>query len=98
MTRWGTGRGGRTEGHLLTTGQLKIERLLHDLPFVPMLFQGEEWGASTPFLYFTDHGEPELGKAVWRGGRRCLPDSAGTPMPYRTPRPGTHPALKAQVG
>ena len=24
-------------------------------PFVPLLFQGEEWGASTPFLYFTDH-------------------------------------------
>jgi maltooligosyltrehalose trehalohydrolase len=24
-------------------------------PFVPMLFQGEDWGASTPFFYFTDH-------------------------------------------
>jgi maltooligosyltrehalose trehalohydrolase len=27
-------------------------------PFVPMLFQGEEWAASTPFFYFTDHGDP----------------------------------------
>jgi maltooligosyltrehalose trehalohydrolase len=38
-------------------------------PFVPMLFQGEEWGASTPFRYFTDHTAPELADAV-RSGRR----------------------------
>jgi maltooligosyltrehalose trehalohydrolase len=34
-----------------------------------MLFQGEEWCASTPFLYFTDHPDPELGEAVKRGRR-----------------------------
>jgi maltooligosyltrehalose trehalohydrolase len=34
-----------------------------------MLFQGEEWCASTPFQYFTDH-EPELGRAVSEGRRR----------------------------
>jgi maltooligosyltrehalose trehalohydrolase len=34
-----------------------------------MLFQGEEWGASSPFLYFTDHKDPELAQAV-REGRR----------------------------
>ncbi|HVF21366.1 MAG TPA: DUF3459 domain-containing protein, partial [Mycobacteriales bacterium] len=39
-------------------------------PFVPMLFQGEEWGARTPFLYFTDHDDPELADAV-RTGRRA---------------------------
>ena len=39
-------------------------------PFVPMLFQGEEWGAATPFLYFTDHEDPQLGKAVSDGRRR----------------------------
>jgi maltooligosyltrehalose trehalohydrolase len=39
-------------------------------PFVPMLFQGEEWGATTPFLYFTDHEDPELGRAVSRGRKR----------------------------
>ena len=38
-------------------------------PFIPQLFQGEEWGASSPFLYFTDHPEPDLGRAV-RDGRR----------------------------
>jgi len=39
-------------------------------PFVPLLFQGEEWGAATPFLYFTDHQDPELGAAVVAGRRR----------------------------
>ncbi|MGC5166389.1 malto-oligosyltrehalose trehalohydrolase [Luteimicrobium sp. DT211] len=38
-------------------------------PFTPMLFMGEEWGASTPWQYFTDHADPELGRAV-REGRR----------------------------
>jgi len=38
-------------------------------PFTPMLFMGEEWAASTPWLYFTDHGDPELAEAV-RVGRR----------------------------
>ncbi len=38
-------------------------------PFVPLLFQGEDWGASTPFQYFTDHDDPELAAAV-RDGRR----------------------------
>jgi maltooligosyltrehalose trehalohydrolase len=34
-----------------------------------MLFMGEEWGASTPWLYFTDHEDPDLAEAV-RHGRR----------------------------
>jgi maltooligosyltrehalose trehalohydrolase len=38
-------------------------------PFVPLLFQGEEWGATTPFLFFTDH-ERELGRLVSEGRRR----------------------------
>ena len=36
-------------------------------PFTPMLFMGEEWGASTPFQFFTSHPEPELGKATAEG-------------------------------
>ncbi|MCL8025447.1 malto-oligosyltrehalose trehalohydrolase [Nocardioides bruguierae] len=36
-------------------------------PFTPMLFQGEEWGATTPFQFFTSHTEPELGKATAEG-------------------------------
>ncbi|WP_424211238.1 malto-oligosyltrehalose trehalohydrolase [Streptomyces sp. BI20] len=38
-------------------------------PFVPMLFMGEEWGARTPWQYFTDHTDPELAEAVRRGRR-----------------------------
>ncbi len=36
-------------------------------PFTPMLFQGEEWAAATPFQFFTSHTEPELGKATAEG-------------------------------
>src|SRR5258708_23377112 len=36
-------------------------------PFVPLLFQGEEWGAQTPFLYFTNHENAELGRLVAEG-------------------------------
>lgn len=55
---------------LVSPGRLKIAAaLVLTSPFVPMLFQGEEWGASTPFQYFTDHAEPELANAV-RIGRR----------------------------
>jgi maltooligosyltrehalose trehalohydrolase len=38
-------------------------------PFVPMLFQGEEWGSRSPFQYFTDHQDRELGRAVAQGRR-----------------------------
>ncbi|MEA3364216.1 MAG: malto-oligosyltrehalose trehalohydrolase [Candidatus Hydrogenedentes bacterium] len=59
--------GDRTS-HLLSRGQLKIGAALVALgPFVPMLFQGEEWAASTPFLYFTGHEDRELGEAVQKG-------------------------------
>lgn len=44
--------------------------LLLTSPFIPLLFQGEEWNASTPFLYFTDHQDPDLARAV-REGRRA---------------------------
>ncbi len=40
-------------------------------PFVPLLFQGEEWAATTPFQYFVDFTkEPELGRSI-RDGRRA---------------------------
>jgi maltooligosyltrehalose trehalohydrolase len=38
------------------------------LPSTPLLFMGQEWAASSPFLYFTDHGG-ELGAAVSHGRR-----------------------------
>lgn len=39
-------------------------------PFVPLLFEGEEWGASSPFLYFADHDDPELARQVSEGRKR----------------------------
>ncbi|MBG6189155.1 maltooligosyltrehalose trehalohydrolase [Arthrobacter sp. CAN_A212] len=39
-------------------------------PYTPMLFMGEEYGASTPWPFFTSHPEPELGKATAEGRLR----------------------------
>jgi len=39
-------------------------------PFIPMLFQGEEFAASTPFLYFADHEDPEMARLVSQGRKR----------------------------
>ncbi len=39
-------------------------------PFVPMLFQGEEWAATSPFFYFTDHREAGLARDVKEGRER----------------------------
>jgi maltooligosyltrehalose trehalohydrolase len=55
---------------LLNPAQLKAVAALTLLsPFVPLLFQGEEWGARTPFLYFTDHQDAKLGQLVAEGRR-----------------------------
>ncbi|REE98351.1 malto-oligosyltrehalose trehalohydrolase [Thermomonospora umbrina] len=55
----------------LDPGLLKIgAALLLTGPFTPLLFMGEEWGATTPWCYFTDHEETELGRAVTEGRRR----------------------------
>src|SRR3546814_7686817 len=35
-----------------------------------MLFAGEEWAASSPFQYFSDHQDPDLARAVSEGRRR----------------------------
>ncbi|WP_104081824.1 malto-oligosyltrehalose trehalohydrolase [Cryobacterium sp. Y11] len=52
----------------LDTGQLAIAAALTLLgPYTPMLFMGEEWGATTPWQFFTSHPERELGVATARG-------------------------------
>jgi maltooligosyltrehalose trehalohydrolase len=57
--------------HIVTPGRVRIAAALAILsPFVPLVFQGEEWAASTPFQYFTDFGDPALQKAVSAGRRR----------------------------
>lgn len=45
--------------------------LLCLLPGIPMLFQGQEFAASTPFRYFADHG-PELAKLVEKGRKEFV--------------------------
>ena len=62
---------GERTSQLLSPGLLRVgAALVLTSPFVPMLFMGEEWGATTPFQYFTDHTDPELAEAV-RSGRRA---------------------------
>jgi maltooligosyltrehalose trehalohydrolase len=66
--------GNRAQGErlsrLVSPGKQKIAAaIVFIAPFVPMLFQGEEYGASTPFQYFTHHEDPELGKQVSEGRR-----------------------------
>lgn len=39
-------------------------------PFVPMIFQGEEWAASSPFQYFADHDDKELARLVSEGRKK----------------------------
>jgi maltooligosyltrehalose trehalohydrolase len=54
--------------HTLDPGGLAIAAVLNlATPFTPMLFMGEEWGASTPWQFFTSHPEPELGRATAEG-------------------------------
>ena len=61
---------GERSGALMSDGRLRVAAaFLLTAPFVPMLFQGEEWAASTPFLYFTGHPDPGLGRAVSEGRR-----------------------------
>ncbi|MDQ4064634.1 MAG: malto-oligosyltrehalose trehalohydrolase, partial [Actinomycetota bacterium] len=63
-------RGDRSSA-LMAPELLKVAAaLVMTSPFVPMLFMGEEWGASTPWMYFTDHRDPELGRAVSDGRKR----------------------------
>ncbi len=57
--------------HTAGLERAKIAAALYLLsPFVPMVFQGEEWAASTPFLYFADHDDPELARAVSAGRKK----------------------------
>jgi maltooligosyltrehalose trehalohydrolase len=62
--------GGERLGHLISPAARRLAAATVLLsPFVPLLFMGEEYGEPHPFLYFTDHGDPDLVAAV-RAGRR----------------------------
>ncbi|WP_354562284.1 MULTISPECIES: malto-oligosyltrehalose trehalohydrolase [unclassified Rhodococcus (in: high G+C Gram-positive bacteria)] len=77
---------GDRPGFYLEPGQLAVKAaLVLASPYTPMLFMGEEWGASTPFQFFTSHPEPELGKATAEGRKAEFAahgwDSADIPDP-----------------
>jgi maltooligosyltrehalose trehalohydrolase len=80
---------GERSARLMSLGKLKIgAALVLTSPFIPLLFQGEEWGASTPFFYFTDYPEPELASAVREG--RCNEFAAFGWKPEDTADPQAH--------
>ena len=61
---------GERLAHLCGVERAKIAAAVVLLsPFVPMLFMGEEWAAGAPFLYFTDHRDERLGRAISEGRR-----------------------------
>jgi maltooligosyltrehalose trehalohydrolase len=62
---------GERLSHLGSMRRAKVAAaLLLISPFVPLLFQGKEWGASSPFQYFTVHEDPELGRQMSQGRRK----------------------------
>ncbi len=50
-------------------------------PFVPMLFMGEEYGETAPFLFFVDFKDPHLIEAVRKGRKRDCAFSGKEPVP-----------------
>jgi maltooligosyltrehalose trehalohydrolase len=82
---------GERSSMLLNKRRLKIGAALVILsPFIPMLFQGEEWAARQPFQYFTQHENEELGKMVSSGRKQEFisfgwdPDLVPDPQDPRT--------------
>ncbi|MCT7948934.1 malto-oligosyltrehalose trehalohydrolase [Ancylothrix sp. C2] len=43
-------------------------------PYVPLLFMGEEYGETSPFLYFVSHSDPDLVEAVRQGRKEEFAD------------------------
>lgn len=87
--------GNRAKGerlaHLVSPERARIAAALTLLsPFVPLLFMGEEWTASTPFLYFTDFSGTPLQQAVDANRRGMFaafgfdPDTASNPQDARS--------------
>lgn len=61
-------------------------------PATPMMFMGQEWGASTPFQYFTNHND-ELGRLVTEGRRKefaRFPEFRDPESARRIPDPQSH--------
>ena len=84
------GWGERIE-HLIGTDAAKVSLgLLLTAPYIPMLFMGQEWATSAPFLFFADHEDEDLRKqGRGKAGSASLPPLASTatsPIPKTKPR------------
>jgi len=63
-------KGERVE-HIVGSAKAKLAAgVVFTAPFVPMLFMGEEWAASSPWLYFADFQEESLRDAVREGRKK----------------------------
>ncbi len=68
--------GARLHGEIPLPAYRAASALLLFAPETPLLFMGQEWAATTPFLFFTDHNE-ELGELVREGRREEFADFSG---------------------
>ena len=74
---------------MMTTTRSMMTALLMLGPWTPMLFQGQEFGASSPFVYFTDMSG-DLREAIRVGRFKFLaqfPSMAGEEIQQRLPDP-----------
>ncbi|HEX6879289.1 MAG TPA: malto-oligosyltrehalose trehalohydrolase [Terriglobales bacterium] len=62
---------GERLSHLVSFADLKLAAAVLLLsPYVPLLFMGQEYGETAPFLYFVSHSDPRLVEAVREGRKR----------------------------
>lgn len=90
---------GRRLHHLSSPARLRTLTALTLLgPATPMLFQGQEFASSAPFLYFADH-KPELSASISSGRREFLlqfPSVADPSVQEMLPEPDET-AFKASI-
>jgi maltooligosyltrehalose trehalohydrolase len=62
--------GGRIS-HLVSIDKAKVAAaIVFTSPFVPLIFSGEEFAASTPFQYFTDVSDMKLANGITQGRKK----------------------------
>jgi maltooligosyltrehalose trehalohydrolase len=84
-----TGDGSRIHSYASPGRYRAVTALLLLMPGTPLLFQGEEFASSRPFLYFADH-DGELAQAVYKGRAefmRQFPSRKSPDAQARVPTP-----------
>jgi maltooligosyltrehalose trehalohydrolase len=70
---------GERLSHLVSFEELKLAAgLLLLAPYVPLLFMGQEYAETAPFLYFVSHSDPGLVEAVREGRKREFASFTGS--------------------